>query len=165
MVGCGFICGFFGLGNGNWAWLGSSNLASIQSRVRVGPNSWDEMIATGVYPPLGNYITPVQIAPIGNSSNIERLVPWRIYADSAGIVGSLRYIRQRYLKKAVSVTSPALASSHLTDRNDMVVGINSKIVLGSNPNLAWIHQVPFDGSSTATQQNLVHIWNNNGPIS
>jgi hypothetical protein len=163
--GSGLLCGFFGLTTiGTYSWLQTSNVAQ-QSRVRIGPATWGEAQVSGVFPPLGNYITPTQIAPIGDAGNVERLVPWRIYSDDAGVIGSMRYVRQRYLKKAVAVTTPALASAHLSDKDNVIVGVNDKVVLGSNANIAWIHQVPFDGSAGGVQQNMVHIWNNNGHVS
>lgn len=165
--GSGIMCGFYGTYNstGGLTWLHTNSANNVESRIRVGPTSWEQINVPRLYPPSGNYVTPVNIAPIGDANNVERLVPWRLYGETGGALGSMRYVRQRYLIKAVSVTTPALASGHLTDRNNIVVSKNDKIVLGSNPNIAWIHQIPFDTVANATQQNLVHIWNNNGYVS
>jgi hypothetical protein len=162
--GSGIFCGFYGFAGSiiHWAQPTNQNNASL---VRIGPSSWSQPILTNVFPPIGNYVTPAQIAPIGDAGNIERLVPCRIYSDDSGVIGSMRYLRQRYLKKAVAVTTPALASAHLSDKDNMIVGVNDKIVLGSNPNIAWIHQVAYDAVAQTAQQNAVHIWNNNGHVS
>ncbi len=166
--GSGIMCGLYGTYNsstGGINWIHTNSAYNVESRVRVGPTSWEQINVPRLYPSSGNYVTPVNIAPIGDAGNIERLVPWRLYGETGGALGSMRYVRQRYLIKAVAVTIPALASGHLTDMNNVVVGKNDKVVLGSNPNIAWIHQIAYDGSASATQQNLVHIWNNNGYVS